>query len=1067
MTAIAAKAGYTVRIKVDIDPKEYETVQEIMRDISIPPDLPFRPWYRTTYYDKFEDHLLERTRDYNHGRFLIDQVRYDLPMGTLRGEEFFHAFLVPYWYENSYQIPPSLTKATEAALEHHLKKFCKQREIDEENATQTLTERLRETGQHLYENMTKHSASRLDVSWLAKKVPDVELHLYGLVKESETGYSFLSRFLYMYAVALYFSHAVESSEESLLELKDKSAFEICRNSLPHCFAYVCGLLGEKSGPFLEAVASAIAADTPMRYEKLEILGCCLFETKCPKDFAKSLENILGHVTLDLYRTEEIPHPLLYAFTVILNHTAIIQDVAYYSQRDKGHLSEEFIAYIEANKPNSRKTETYEFKISNAREFSVMCKFLRFIPLTHYLNNDSPDYLRGYHSPQAKFLTIEGTNPLTNIKSSTMELFMCVLSYMPSQKTMTLKSLGPKFCREFFLALADRKNKVNVYTRRLLLPNNDLSFKECSPLLAALRLLHSLKELDISKNKLGNAGCAALLPLKRDITLVVDDNGIGGLEDILPFINKDLEFKIRSVIKVSNEKDFEKIQHRLKYVTELDMQDISDELCEKVCDCLPFFTHLGRINFSNRQIKRDVIWLACESINLMRHLKRLELNNCSFPVDTLSHILKSIRPWLKHLSLLGTGAKGEIAESLQHLTKLEDLDLSYNKLTDTDVASITKFVNPALTHLRLSHNEITNCVEDFSHLKQLSLLDLSHNKLQCHLKDLVGNISSTVTCLDVSHNVIENVEQVGRLVTDFQEVQIVNLSHNAFGAVGVQSLLSQTADSQIQSKVDVSHNLASIANIIPYDKEQVLKSMEPNNLEGDEIKLSHNNLEALFKKLDAVTVLEIPSEATLSDAEFKGVCRDIAVLTNLKVLKLSGQIMGTDAVKALSCSFQNLKSLSIIDFSHNNIGDQAAEIFSEAISYTDQLSQLDVSHNVIGDRGLGYLLTGGAPSGGESQTGLAKHCRDLSRLDLSHNAISDASTEIICQLLTESQHLTHIDLSHNQISEHGARKLLDAVSCRKSSQDLKPIDYVDFTQDLIKDEELVKQMRQPYTSREVS
>ncbi|XP_070551798.1 uncharacterized protein [Ptychodera flava] len=200
----ALKAGITIRIKLEIDDKEYEEVKQKMHEMAAVSSACRETLRQVTKCDKWEAFVMDQVQDKQQARTLLEQSKFDPVVDALREEEFFFLSLVSFWFENS-TFPPTVTKATEHALIHNAEMFCKENNMKVENLRDIVKARFNDVGKCLYEHITEENVGILNPSWIDKSISNLESHFFGLLTKSEDCYTFQSKYLYTYIIAAYIS----------------------------------------------------------------------------------------------------------------------------------------------------------------------------------------------------------------------------------------------------------------------------------------------------------------------------------------------------------------------------------------------------------------------------------------------------------------------------------------------------------------------------------------------------------------------------------------------------------------------------------------------------------------------------------------------------------------------------------------------------------------------------------------------------------------------------------------------------------------------------------------------
>ncbi|XP_070551035.1 uncharacterized protein [Ptychodera flava] len=516
----AEKAGYTVRISMDVNQKQYtELRQELMLDM--------------IWCDKWEEYVMSQVDDIDLASTLIEQSRSDPVLDILTQEEFFFPAMVSFWIENSNTLPATVTMATEYAVVHHAEMYCKENNIEVENLRELVKARFNDIGKCLYEHITEENVGKLNPSWIGESISNLESHLFGLLTKSEDLYSFQSKYVYSYMTAVYVSNTIALSPHNIPVLLREERMKTWQTYLPYCFPYISGILGDKASCFLNELATYRLMQTSVNIDSLEFIGSCLFESEMPSVFARDIEKLIGqNHTLDLSTCTGISNQSIHALSVLLQNTSLVKDIKLYTENDESSLSSDFKECLANIMSDPFTVDRCTVRINNCHDFNVIAKLLRVLPLL-YKNAISESGSDTTLQPGVSSLTISSSVSIQEeIYTCAMKMFMKALSCMPHLEKLSLIGLGKELCEQFLVCLSEETVCVNINT--LCLAENELSWEHSQLLLQALNAMPCLSSLDLSRNNIGSLGCTVLLPIKDEIDVRVDDDNIAdGLLEILP------------------------------------------------------------------------------------------------------------------------------------------------------------------------------------------------------------------------------------------------------------------------------------------------------------------------------------------------------------------------------------------------------------------------------------------------------------------------------------------------------------------------------------------------------
>ncbi|KAJ6708609.1 LEUCINE RICH REPEAT FAMILY PROTEIN EXPRESSED [Salix koriyanagi] len=180
-----------------------------------------------------------------------------------------------------------------------------------------------------------------------------------------------------------------------------------------------------------------------------------------------------------------------------------------------------------------------------------------------------------------------------------------------------------------------------------------------------------------------------------------------------------------------------------------------------------------------------------------NLVRLDLANHDLNGNIAPQI--STLPQLRYLDLSSNNLPGELPSSLGNLTQLVELDISSHNFTITIPPelgnlknlvtlklSYNSFSGPIpsalchldnLTDLQMDHNALEGALpREIGNMKNLESLDVSYNRLNGSIPLEIGNLKN-LEFLDLSSNVIAELENFGRIISEFKQYQWFNSSSN--------------------------------------------------------------------------------------------------------------------------------------------------------------------------------------------------------------------------------------------------------------------------------------------------
>ena len=353
---------------------------------------------------------------------------------------------------------------------------------------------------------------------------------------------------------------------------------------------------------------------------------------------------------------------------------------------------------------------------------------------------------------------------------------------------------------------------------------------------------------------------------------------------------------------------------------------------------------------------------------LEQLKHLRLIKSSTFYNPLSReMTRFVATVLKHLTTLqyleyheygGVQWNGvELTKGIKHLTSLETLNLSGNRIGYDGIVALTDCIKSltSLKELDLFDNEIgggsaAKLVEGIKYLTSLETLNLGRNKIG---KDgavaLTGGIKNLTSLKEL---VLENsaigdkgAAKLVQGIKHLNSLETLNLARNEIGYDGVVALAGGIKNLTSLKRLDLSFNRiggGSAAKLVEGIKH--LTSLETINLAGNIIGI--DGIVALtggIKSLTSLKTLDL-SRSDMGDRGAAKLAEGMKNVTSLETLNLAGNRIGDDGVAALAGCIKSLTSLKTLDLSHNKIGDSGAAKLAESIEHFNSLETLNLASN---------------------------------------------------------------------------------------------------------------------------
>ncbi|KAL9455091.1 hypothetical protein AB3S75_010488 [Citrus x aurantiifolia] len=375
---------------------------------------------------------------------------------------------------------------------------------------------------------------------------------------------------------------------------------------------------------------------------------------------------------------------------------------------------------------------------------------------------------------------------------------------------------------------------------------------------------------------------------------------------------------------------------------------------------------ARANYTSDPCK----WMGitCNSAGSIVEINSEEMDNNGNTAE-LSQFNFTCFPNLVTFRIWGTRfLSGRIPSEIGALSKLEELDLSYNRLTGTIPSEIVNLRN--LIVLNLSFNILNGAIPlEIGNLKNPHSLILQGNKLDGLIPSSIGNLTKLIL-MDLSVNKLSG--RLPREVGNLKNIFCLYLDNNNLTGPIPSTLYHLN---QLRILYLAYNNLVGpLPREVGNMKNLKTLLLNKNNLTGP-IPSTIGYLNSL-EKLD------------LSHNRLNGpIPRTIGNLTNLTSLDLSSNQLGG----LLPREVGNLRNLDSLSLDTNNL----IGTIPSTIGYLTNLTSLNLGYNQLNSSIPLQLM----------------NCLQLLHLVLSHNSLSGSIPSEIGNLIF----LRQLDLSHNFIN----------------------------------------------------
>ncbi|XP_032681212.1 leucine-rich repeats and immunoglobulin-like domains protein 3 [Odontomachus brunneus] len=298
------------------------------------------------------------------------------------------------------------------------------------------------------------------------------------------------------------------------------------------------------------------------------------------------------------------------------------------------------------------------------------------------------------------------------------------------------------------------------------------------------------------------------------------------------------------------------------------------------------------------------------------------------------------PWTEILELKGNNIANLEFDSLLHLTKLKELDISANKLEDNFTIALSDVA--LLRELKVNRNHLTQ-VPDLVFVKNITHLTLSHN--------LITDINGTAL---LSLQQLQNLDLSGNKISVLQRGSFLapnKLTHLNLNANNIKFIENGTFDN-LTDLVELrlnKNNLTQVKDMFTSLGKLRILEINKNDLQqihGLSLK-SLNSLEELRLKRNRISVLDDGAFWPLKN--LVSLQLDFNMLTTIS----KGGLFGLEYLKKLTLSHNHISTIEMqaweicrqiteLDLSHNEL----TSIERESFEYLTKLERLKLDHNQI-------------------------------------------------------------------------------------------------------------------------
>ena len=320
-----------------------------------------------------------------------------------------------------------------------------------------------------------------------------------------------------------------------------------------------------------------------------------------------------------------------------------------------------------------------------------------------------------------------------------------------------------------------------------------------------------------------------------------------------------------------------------------------------------------------------------------------------------------------------------ALATNQLLPLENLDLHFSEMCETDIEFLTTFVRNSTTLQRISLSSSSSSLTAIA--PYIPFLNTVYHHPTLQEKSL-------------------NLGELACNITDDADV----------------NALSQLCSSSYQ--VPMSKEFIKYIGGLSDNGTIVLAEIFQNHYRLQSLELSHGGTSndgviCLAKALHHNSTIQtlILSDNSISGEGAIALAQTVCHNSTLLRLELQTNSIGDEGAIALAQALHHNFTLNTLDLMNNNIGNEGASALAQSLHHNPILSILNLSKNSIGDEGASALAQS------------LHHNSTLSYLGLSENSIGDEGASALAQSLHHNSTLSYLDLLENNIGH----KAISAVA----------------------------------------
>ena len=425
--------------------------------------------------------------------------------------------------------------------------------------------------------------------------------------------------------------------------------------------------------------------------------------------------------------------------------------------------------------------------------------------------------------------------------------------------------------------------------------------------------------------------------------------------------------------------------------------------------------LQSLRLSGNRIGTDGLAIVAGTIGEISKLEEIELSYNDLEPASISDFSRAI----SRLSRFGK------------LQNLNAIDLSWNRLGPESVSEMLmaldgtpKLKSVKLDGTSLGHGDGWSLAKALHKLTKINWLSLSSNDIKDHditrIAWAIGNMNE-LRALDLSRNQAhtQGTTKLAESLQDCHSLEELNIRDNLIGHKAAVSLSSALAGKVRLKKLYIGCNQVLPEGGIALGAVlHTLRDLEDLDLEANSLGVEGASaISAAMCELHHVQRLYLGSNG-IGSYGVKSLCSGLASRSSVCELSIPYNNIKADGSQYLAELLNGMDGLRAIDISGNRIHSNVVGVFWEALCKLQKLEVLNVSNNMLGHDGAVLLAS------------KIRFMSNLKRINVANNAIGSSGARSIVNELSGCRQIEQVILDGNQIEELSwLREINDSFSAR--------------------------------------